>query len=173
MITLAGGKLTGFRLMANEAIAKAAEVTGIAPAPAPAEEPPLPGGDFDGRLQRLEMELVAEFRVSPACAARLVRLYGTEASELARPGVEPLVAGALVLASEVDWAVRVEAAATLEDVVYRRLRTAFFAKTTREASVAPIAESMAALLGWSDERKAAEIGGVRARLAADLAFLRD
>jgi len=85
--------------------------------------------------------------------------------------MDPLFADASVLASEVDWAVKVEAAASVEDVVYRRLRTAFGPQDTRDASVVPIADSMAKLLGSTEERKGSEIAGVRARLAADLSFL--
>jgi glycerol-3-phosphate dehydrogenase len=81
------------------------------------------------------------------------------------------VAGSPLLAAEVDWAVGVGAAASVEDVVYRRLRSAFFVPGAREESVAPTAERMAALLGWDAERTRGEIDGVRARLAMDLAFL--
>jgi glycerol-3-phosphate dehydrogenase len=168
---MAGGKLTGYRLMARETLEKAAQICDLELGPSPEDEPPLPGGDFDGDLAVLEASLVGEFDLSPACAARLARLYGSEARELARSGTLPLVAGAPVLAAEVDWAVGVGAAAKLEDVVYRRLRTAWFVPGAREESVAPTAERMAALLGWDAERTRREIDGVRARLARDLAFL--
>ena len=170
VVTLAGGKLTGYRPMARGTVEKAAEVCSLALAPPPASEPPLPGGDFDGALAPLEDSLVRESGIPPKCAARMVRLYGTEAREVARAGVQPLVDGAPVLAAEVDWAVTREGAATVEDAVYRRLRTAFYVPDAREASVAPIADRMAALLGWSEERKRDEIAHTRARLAADLAF---
>jgi glycerol-3-phosphate dehydrogenase len=71
----------------------------------------------------------------------------------------------------VDWAVGVEAAATLEDVLYRRLRTAWYVPGARAESVEPIAQRMAELLGWDSERVAREIGSARSRLAADLSFL--
>jgi len=171
VVTLAGGKLTGFRPMARATVERAAQVCGLdlAPAPAGAEEP-LPGGDFAGDLAALEAALAREFDLSPRCAARLARLYGSEARDVASAGSEPLVAGGPVLASEVDWSVRVEGAATLEDVLYRRIRSALFVPEAREASVGRAAERLAELLGWSDERRQSEIDGVRARLAADLAF---
>jgi glycerol-3-phosphate dehydrogenase len=170
VVTLAGGKLTGYRPMARQTVERAAEVCGLDLGPAPRQEAPLPGGDFDGALEPLEEELVREAGVSRVCAARMVRFYGTEARELAREGTEPLLPGAPVLASEVDWAVRVEGATTVEDSIYRRLRTAFSVPDAREASVAPVAERMAALLGWDEQRKSEEIAGVRARLAEDLRF---
>jgi glycerol-3-phosphate dehydrogenase len=168
VVTIAGGKLTGYRPMARETLECAAEAAGLELAPVPAEEPPLPGGDFDGDLAALAARLVRETGVDAAVAARLVRLYGTEAGVPARAGAETLVPG--VLASEVDWAIEREGAATLEDLLYRRLRTSLYAGGLREAAVAPAAERMARLLGWDAARRDAEKRQVLARLAADLAF---
>jgi glycerol-3-phosphate dehydrogenase len=173
VVTLAGGKLTGFRPMARAAVERAAEVCGLdlAPTTVGAEEP-LPGGDFAGDLADLEEALVREFRLPPRCAARLARLYGSEAQDVARAGTEPLVEGSPVLASEVDWSVRVEGAATVEDVLYRRIRSALFVPEAREASVSRLAARLAALLGWSRERRQAEAERARSRLEADLEFRR-
>jgi glycerol-3-phosphate dehydrogenase len=170
VLTMAGGKLTGYRLLARETVERAAELCELGLRPAPEAEP-LPGGDFDGDLASLEAGLRGEFGLSDACAARLARLYGSEAREVARGGSAPLLTGAPVLRAEVDWAVGVEAAATLEDVLYRRLRTAWYVPGARAESVEPIAQRMAELLGWDSERVAREIGSARSRLAADLSFL--
>jgi glycerol-3-phosphate dehydrogenase len=170
VVTMAGGKLTGYRPMARETVERPAQVCGIDLAPRPAEEPPLPGGDFDGALGPLADALAREAGVSPACAERMVRLYGSEAREIARAGTQPLVEGSAVLGAEVDWAVRKEGAATLEDALYRRLRTAWYTPDAREASVEPIGERMASLLGWSDERKRGEVANARSRLADELRF---
>jgi glycerol-3-phosphate dehydrogenase len=170
VLTLAGGKLTGYRLLAQEAVEKAAEVCGLRLAPDPKEEPPLPGGDFHCDLERLAEELETEFGVSPECAARLGRLHGSEARQIARAGTEPLLPGAPILASEVDWAVEYEAAATVEDVLYRRLRNVWYVPGAREETVEPVAERMAALLGWDEARKRKEASEVKARLAYELGF---
>jgi glycerol-3-phosphate dehydrogenase len=170
VLTLAGGKLTGYRPLARQAVEQAAELRGLSLASAPDEDPPLPGGDFDGDLDALAASLVRASGVSPETAARLVRLYGTEAGEVAARGTQPLVEGSPVLASEVDWSIEVEAAATLEDVLYRRLRTALYAPDARDAAAPAAAERMAARLGWDAERTAAELERARSRLAADLAF---
>jgi glycerol-3-phosphate dehydrogenase len=171
VLTMAGGKLTGYRLMAQDTVEKAAEVCGLRLAPRPNEEPLLPGGDFHGDLERLAGELVAEFGVSGACAARLSRLHGSEARQVARAGTTPLVPGAPILASEVDWAVEHEAAATVEDVLYRRLRNVWYVPGFREETVEPVALRMAALLGWDQARTLKETREVKARLAYELGFL--
>jgi glycerol-3-phosphate dehydrogenase len=171
VVTMAGGKLTGFRLMAQDTVEKAAELCGLALAPAPADEPPLPGGDFDGDLVQLESALARELALPRECAARLARLYGSEAREVARGGTAPLLPGLPVLAAEVDWAVRQEAAATVEDTLWRRLRHVWYVPGAREETVEPVAARMAQLLGWDEARTRKEIGEARARLAYELAFL--
>jgi glycerol-3-phosphate dehydrogenase len=88
-----------------------------------------------------------------------------------RFGTDALVPDAPVLVSEVEWGVRALGAVTLEDLVYRRLRTAWYVPSAREAAVVPAAERMGKLLGWSAERQQSEIARVRERLASELAFL--
>jgi glycerol-3-phosphate dehydrogenase len=170
VITVAGGKLTGYRPMARRVVERVPEVIGTPLAPPASDEEPLPGADFDGDLDRLAAALARDAALPLVVAERLVRLYGTESSEVARLGAAPLVEGAAILAGEVDWAVREEGALRLEDVVYRRTRMALYDPETREAGVPAVAARMAALLGWSEERTAEEVAAVRTRLAADLAF---
>ena len=81
-----------------------------------------------------------------------------------------LVPDSLSLSGEVDWAVRFEGAATVEDVMYRRIRSALFAPDSCAASLERVAGRMAELLGWDAERTRRDVDAVRARLSADLAF---
>ena len=80
VVTMAGGKLTGYRPLARETVERAAEVASLRLAPAAGEDPPLPGGDFDGDLAALEAALVRETGVGAVAAARLARLHGSEAA---------------------------------------------------------------------------------------------
>jgi glycerol-3-phosphate dehydrogenase len=172
VVTVAGGKLTGYRQMAQRTLEKVEEVTGLTLGPAIDEEPPLPGGDFDGDLDRLSARLVAEREVPEKAASRLVRLYGTETLELLSDGFEPLVPGEAVAAQEVDWAVTHEGAATVEDVLYRRTRLALYDPDARAASVERVADRLAELLGWDTSRREREVTEARIRLAEELAFTR-
>jgi glycerol-3-phosphate dehydrogenase len=170
VVTIAGGKLTGYRPMARAAVERAAEVAGLRPAAPPADEPPLPGGDFAGDLDALAARLARGAGVSASCAARLVRLYGSEADAVAALGAESLPGDADLVAGEVDWAVRHEGALDLEDLWYRRLRAALYHPAARGAGLETAASRMAGLLGWSEDRRARELTAVRSRLADDLAF---
>jgi glycerol-3-phosphate dehydrogenase len=169
-VTLAGGKLTGYRPMARATLERAAELAGLALAPA-GEEPPLAGGDFAGDVDALAGALRRETpALAEAAAARLARLYGAEARDVLALGSAPLAPGAALVAGEIEWAVAREGARHLEDVHYRRTRAALYDPAARIAALAPAAQGLADLLGWSPARRDDEIARTRARLAADLAF---
>lgn len=171
MLTIAGGKLTGFRKMAEDvldAVARAAERS-LPEAPGPT---PLPGGDFDGDLEALARSLAGTGNLPAGTAERLVRLYGTEARDVLALGAEPLTPGGRVLLGEVDWAVTREAAGSLEDVVYRRTRAAWFRPGECDGLLAPAAARMGALLGWDAAEQERQRAAVRARIDDELAFRR-
>lgn len=170
LVTVAGGKLTGYRLMARAVLERTAESTGLRPAPPLRDEPPLPGGDFAGELGELAARLAGEAQVAPEAARRLARLYGAEAGEVLALGGEPVVPGGSVRRGEVRFAVRVEAARGLEDVVYRRIRSAWFDPADREAALEGIADLLGGELGWDRARRDRELEDVRARLAGELDF---
>jgi glycerol-3-phosphate dehydrogenase len=172
VVTVAGGKLTGYRPMARRALEDAARVGGLRLAPAPVSPPPLAGGDFDGDLERLAADLRRESGTGDAAAARLVRLYGSEASDVAALGPEPLVPGADPVRGEVDWAVAEEGAARVDDVVFRRTRAAYYDPDARNRIAEPVAQRMAELLGWDEGRRVEEVERVESRLNAELAFAR-
>jgi glycerol-3-phosphate dehydrogenase len=169
VITIAGGKLTGYRPTAQRALERVAKVLGRA-LPDAGEGPPLPGGDFGGDLAPLGLALERKYGLDPVTSLRLARLYGIEAAAVTALGAEPLAPGTRVLAGEIDWAVLYEGAATVEDVLYRRTRAALYEAEGRESIAAPIAARMAALLGWSESEREAQLAGARARLEHDLAF---
>lgn len=171
VITIAGGKLTGYRKMGEQVVERVASALGRPLAGPPANgELPLPGGDFDGDVDALAARLAATHAVGPRVAGRLARLYGSEADAVVQRGEAPIASGTAVLFGEIDHALDVEAAVTLADVVYRRTRAGLYDPDAREAMVGPTAERMASRLAWSPERTATEIAAVRAQLAADLAF---
>jgi glycerol-3-phosphate dehydrogenase len=170
LVTVAGGKLTGYRKMAIQVMERVAEVLGVPLPPAPDGDVPLVGGDFHGDLDSLSAELRRVAGLDERRASRLVRLYGAEAEAVAARGRESLVEAGAILAGEVDWAVECEGAATVEDVLYRRTRAAVWEPQSRELLVEPVARRMRQLLGWTEERAEQECRSTRARFAGELAF---
>ncbi len=167
MVTVAGGKLTGFRAMAVTVMESVAAQLGrsIPEGPGPS---PIAGGDVEADLDQYASRLSAGTGVPRDATARLVRLYGSDSESVIALGSDPLVTGGQVLAGEVDWAIGHEAALTLEDVIYRRTRAAWYRPTERDDLLAPVVARMAELLEWDDTRLDAEIDGVRARFADEL-----
>lgn len=168
VLSVAGGKLTGYRGMARRVLDSVAERLGQA-LPEPSEEPPLPGGDFDGDLAGLAGRLEAAYELEKSTAARLARLFGTEAEQVLALGHTPIHAGSSCVEGEVRWAVEQEGAATLEDLLYRRTRLPLYGLDPR-AAIEPLADRMAEVLEWDPARRLAEIGHVNGRLDADLGF---
>jgi glycerol-3-phosphate dehydrogenase len=114
--------------------------------------------------------LVEEFGVSESVGARLARLYGCDAPDVARLGPTPVAEDAPLLNGEIDWSVMKEGAARLEDVVYRRTRVALYDAEAGPRIIEPVARRMAGLLGWNPQRISDEVERTRERMAADLSF---
>jgi len=168
LISIAGGKLTAYRLMARAVLEKVSQVLGKRIVPK-LEHEPLPGGDFDSDLSVLARDVGSRMQVTPEVAERMVRLYGTEAYAILRLGSEQLGPDVPVVQGEIDWAVSREGAATLEDVFYRRTRVGVY-EPFADRWIEAMAFKMAKLLSWTSEQVRCEIDLVRQRLARDLAF---
>ena len=140
LLNVFGGKITTYRKLAEEALAKLMpffpQATGNWTARAP-----LPGGDFpyDG-VNALRTALrTAHPYLTDAHAARLIRAYGTEAatmlgqaktySDLGREF------GATLTARELEWLMSREYARTAADVVWRRTKLGLRLSTEQIAAI--------------------------------------
>ncbi len=159
MVSIAGGKLTGFRRMAEDVVEVVAKQLGRR----------LPDGPGTAAIPGGEPEEVAD----DALSVRLGRMYGSEAADVLALGPEPLIEGVPVVAGEVDWAIDVEAATSLEDVVYRRTRVAWYVAAHRDELACSMAARMAVKLGWTSQQTEIELAQVRARFADELSFKGD
>ncbi len=164
VVSIAGGKLTGFRKMAEQVMAVVADLLGRE-LPAPEPLAPVPGGDVPD-VAALARRLACRYAVSGALAERLARLYGSEAESLL--GERPTALTASVFAEEVSWAVSVEGARRLEDVLYRRLSAAWFLPEERDALLEAAGPVMAERLGWTPAALEAETAHLRRRLESEL-----
>ena len=142
VLSIAGGKLTSYRPMARRIVDACEEKLGRGPTPSRTDAEALPGGDFAGSVEQLAAEIRGQGLDSDE-AERAVRLFGSEAQQVYREG-----AG---LAEEVRWSVLHEGALTLEDYWVRRSARARFDDEGGLASLEPASETMAELLGWSED----------------------
>jgi len=161
MISIAGGKLTAYRRMAERVVDKIEEALGRKPSASATAASPLVGGDVAPAALTATLEASG---TAPVAARRLVGLYGSEALEIAREGGDPT--------AEARHAVLAEGALTLEDYWVRRSARAWFDVDPACLAIESAAEAMAPLLGWSDTHKAAAIAACRAIRAASLAASR-
>jgi len=148
VLSIAGGKLTSFRSMAERIVDLCEEKLGRAHAPCKTADLPLPGGDIAGPIYIVSRDL-AEQGMPTHDAARLTRLYGSETGDVLAVGHGP--------AAEARWAVLHEGALTLEDYWVRRSARARFDQTGGLDALSPAADTMAALLKWTDAEKQRQI----------------
>ncbi|MEM8769735.1 MAG: FAD-dependent oxidoreductase, partial [Pseudomonadota bacterium] len=165
-ISIAGGKLTGYRKMAEQVLKRVGEVLKRDVALADPLQV-LPGGDIPD-LHEAVAAVANRYELSDRVALRLVRLYGNEVVDVL--GSEPRQIAGGVFAEEVLWALKRESAQRLEDVVYRRLRVPWFRPGESQTVALAALELMGDSLGWDGRRRDEELRTVRDRLRDDLAF---
>ena len=159
LITLAGGKLTTFRPMAQDALALAARHVGK---PFAADDAPVltPASALDARW-------------SAAVRERLQSRYGSCAAALcagARAGDLQSVAGTPTLWLELDIAARHEAVHHLDDLLLRRTRLGLLLPHGALGLLEPLRRRCAPLLGWSAQRWDDEVARYRALVASAYAL---
>ncbi len=155
LTTIAGGKYTTYRVMAEDLIDAVARQLGVR-APSVTAGLPLLGADVAG-LDRGD-HLVARY----GGCARELRALIAERPDLA----QPLEGGGGHLRAEVVHACTHEGALRLEDVLERRTRLALTQRDRGLAAAEPAAALMAAELGWSAARTRGEVEAWGARVAA-------
>ena len=161
MITVAGGKLTSFRSMAERVVDRVEKLLGRRPSPSTTAEDPLPGGGLFGTLEELKADLRG-LGMSPDESERAALLYGAEALEVFEQEKG--------LIAEVRWAVEKEGALTLEDYWFRRSSRARFDENGRD-NLGPTAVEMGKLLDWTEEELGRQIKGCREKSASEMSFL--
>jgi glycerol-3-phosphate dehydrogenase len=148
LLTVTGGKLTTFRLIALDALAHCA--------------PLLPGRharSHSSRTFRQLEPLPANRALTAAQAQRLQGRYGAHAAELlaAAHGDElETIAGSETLWAELRWAARAEAVMHLEDLLLRRTRLGLQLRQGGAEILPRIRAICQAELGWGDQRWLAE-----------------
>jgi len=148
LLTITGGKLTTFRLIALDALAHCAPLLPRRQGRAPAS-----------RTFRQPGPLPANAGLTAAQAQRLQGRYGMHAAELlaaARRGELATIAGSETLWAELRWAARAEAVVHLEDLLLRRTRLGLLLRQGGAEILPRVRAICQAELGWDDQRWLAE-----------------
>src|SRR6267143_1745951 len=166
LISIAGGKLTTYRVMARDVVdriaARLRELDGRPLARrAPTDRQPLPGGEA------AELEVLVEAArargASEATARHLVAYYGSEAAAVLnlvdrdRPLGEPITRGRPEIWAEIIYAVERELAVRVQDILIRRLHLFYELPDQARSGVPGVAARMKQLLGWDDVKEAEEL----------------
>lgn len=159
LVTVCGGKLTTFRTMALQALARAAPHAGKAFAP---DDAPVfaPAAALDWRLPA-------------AVRQRLAARYGADAARIAahaQPGELETVEATPTLWLELRIAAQEEAVMHLDDLLLRRTRIGLLASDGALAHEPRIRSLCQAALGWSDARWDAEVARYRDLIRAHYAL---
>ena len=153
VVSITGGKLTTYRVMAAEVVDVVASRLGkgITRRP-PTTNAALPGGD----LAYIDEAVAAAERATADAelASHLVHSYGSRwsavADEIAAPGGSERLAGSPYTTGEMRYAARHEMAFTLADLLFRRTHLAFETRDHGTQSAERVASAVADLLGWKE-----------------------
>lgn len=171
LVAIAGGKLTTYRVMAEDAVdlalgARAKEL------PSVTAKTPLLGADGYLPLTRQAASLGAKYGWTEQQVIRMLDRYGSAISEITelvdeRPELAtPLQGAPAYLRAEIMHGCTHEGALHLEDLFDVRTRLTWEAPNHGLDAVEEIADLAAEALGWDQARRDAEVRAYRARCEA-------
>jgi glycerol-3-phosphate dehydrogenase len=176
LLSIAGGKLTTFRRMAERVVDLACERLQETGQTLPARvgesaEVELSGGATGDDVDAYGARLKGRWpRVGSDIVDRLVRVYGSNAERMVEAmSADPALAErcgpeAAVTRAEVEYAVREEMALTLNDFLERRARLFLWEPDNGLGVAEGVARTMAAILRWTPARIDDEISAYRAHV---------
>lgn len=145
LLTVTGGKLTTFRLVAMDALKKARDR--LPDIPEPDSRHPV--------LDRVEPSMLTSANLNEAVRRRLIGRYGNRAIELVQAAspqeLEP-IPGTNTLGAELAWAARSEVVVHLDDLLLRRVRLGLLLPDGGKDLLPAIKKLCQKELGWSEKR---------------------
>jgi glycerol-3-phosphate dehydrogenase len=175
-ITIAGGKLTTYRRMAQDLVdqALAEQLGGMRPHST--LKRPLPGAAGIESEEDLDARRAALKGFGQAVAENLTLTYGARGAQVAEriekdaSAGERIDAGLPYLNAQVDEAIEHELAATLDDVLSRRVPLLLRGRDQGLSAADAVSKRMAPKLGWDDARRLKELDAYRAVVARSRRF---
>ena len=161
VVSIAGGKLTTYRRMAQDTVDEALEVLGQ---DAPCRTKSLPIHGSAGHDKVADDHLKNRYGADAAAVAALVAADPTLG--------DPLLPGQPYLRAEAVYAARHEMMVDLDDLFARRTRARLFARDATADVADEVAALVAAPLGWSADEQARQVARYRASVAAERGAIR-
>jgi glycerol-3-phosphate dehydrogenase len=171
LITVAGGKLTTHREIAEKLIDRVMKELGRPAGKCPTLATALPGarplGREEGARDAASIGRIGHDGIGYDAAEILKARYGTRAPIVARVAAErpelaaPLARGCPAIGAEVVHAVRNEMAHSIDDFLIRRTSLTWRYPLEAEAAAPAVARIMAAELGWDSPRAEQELASFK------------
>lgn len=173
LISLAGGKWTTYRQMAEDAVDTAIEMHGLKPERlCCTRKLKLVGGANYTPL--LYIDLIQSFNIATETARHLATAYGDQARYVLALAEKtgqrwpkiglPLDQWYPYTEAEVRFAIRYEMARTADDILLRRTRLATLNVHAAKACLQRVVDILAEELGWDDDQKRSEYKSTLARI---------
>jgi glycerol-3-phosphate dehydrogenase len=158
LVSISGGKLTTYRVMATDVLRVVCRTLGRPLARG--DRAPLPGGDI-GSFDTLMDEISDETHDEPL-AAHLARSYGGRWrlvwSEISSDGGDAVLTDGLpYTAGELRYCARSEMACTLGDLLIRRTKLAFETRDHGSSIAERAATAVAGVLSWDERARSASV----------------
>lgn len=157
LVSMAGGKLTTHRAMGQEIVDRVLPrlPAALRASLGPSRTAKLALRDETIDARALAAELEARFALPAAVCERLARTHGSGAERLldeAEPALREPIGRSRFVWAEIPWAMRTECAATLCDLLERRLRLAVLVEGQGLRELDRIAQLAAQAAGWDAAR---------------------
>ena len=161
VVSIAGGKLTTYRHMAQDTVDEVLDVLGRG---GKCRTKSLPIHGAAGHEQVVDEHLRSRYGADASAVLTLVA---------ADPSLgEALVPGQPYLKAEAVYAARHEMVVDLDDIFARRTRARLFARDATADAAAEVAALVAPTMGWSAEEQARQVATYRASVAAEREAIR-
>ncbi|MGI5162067.1 FAD-dependent oxidoreductase [Microbispora sp. CA-102843] len=173
MISVAGGKYTTYRVMADDAVSAAAVDLGRPLPPSVTDRVPLLGAEGYPALRNQAPLLARRYGLPTWAIHHLLGRYGSLIGEVLEPAredpslLEPVPGAEGYLRAEFRYAVTHEAALHLDDLLARRSRLSIETAHRGTEAVEAVAASVADVLSWDEPRLRREIDAYLARVDAE------
>ena len=173
LITVAGGKYTTYRVMAQDAVDVVARGLERRVPPSCSDRTPLVGAEGFQAVWNRRQALAEDLGLHVGHVEHLLRRYGARVDELValvrrRPELgEPLEGAPNYLCVEAYYAASHEGALHLEDVLTRRTRISIETFDRGITAARPVADFMGEVLGWDDTTRQRELAHYDARVEAE------